>query len=250
MMMAGSSHTKIREELMGCTPAGDCCIAGRWRLQEVRPDFEIAPGLAGAVFFPSLRRSSGFQTLGLPSGLSTATYVDRRHHPARNWMEFLPRRVASLAGLCTASQPWVPRLRHFLACGSLPFLRRALPSAAAVWEGWTQCWGVQPSQGHLHWTRSHATWCSGWSVGTADGSVQGASLVLLLLLIMKSTWKSEVIYEEFHIWYVIQHERVLDPRVIHDQTIVLLGLAGYKMVITYAQHWLSMTSHPPRPRWE
>ena len=68
----------------------------------MRPDFETAPGLSGVVFFPSLRRSSGFQTLGLPSGLVTATFVDRRHRPARNWVEFLPRRVASLAGLCTA----------------------------------------------------------------------------------------------------------------------------------------------------
>ena len=68
----------------------------------MRPDFETAPGLSGVSFFPSLRRSSGFQTLGLPSGLLTATFVDRRHHPARNWVEFLPRKVASLAGLFTA----------------------------------------------------------------------------------------------------------------------------------------------------
>ena len=111
MIMAGSSHTKIREGQMGCPPAGDCrglcvvhrpcCIAGRLRLQVVRPDFETAPGLSGVVFFPSLRRSSGFQTLGLPSGLLTATFVDRMHRPARKWVEFLPRRVASLVGLCT-----------------------------------------------------------------------------------------------------------------------------------------------------
>ena len=42
-------------------------------------------------FFLSLRRSSGFQTLGLPSGLSTATFVDRSHHPARNWVEFFSK---------------------------------------------------------------------------------------------------------------------------------------------------------------
>ena len=65
----------------------------------MRTDFETAPqsSSSGVVFFPSLRRSSGFQTLGLPSGLLTATFVDRRHCPARNWVEFLPRRVASLA---------------------------------------------------------------------------------------------------------------------------------------------------------
>ena len=64
--------------------------------------FVKSDALSGIVFFPSLRRSSGFQTLGLPSGLLTATFVDRRHRPSRNWVEFLPRRVASLAGLCTA----------------------------------------------------------------------------------------------------------------------------------------------------
>ena len=68
----------------------------------MRPDFETAPTLSGVVFFPSLRRSSEFQTLGLPSGQLTVTFVERRHRPARNWVEFLPRRVASLAGLCTA----------------------------------------------------------------------------------------------------------------------------------------------------
>ena len=195
-MPAGSSHTKIREGQMGCPPAGDCrglcvmhrscCIAGRWRLQVVRLHFETAPGLSGVVFFPSLRRSSGFQSLGFPSGLLTATFVDRRHRRARNGVEFLQRRVASLAGLCTAfsehhgfaSQPWVPRIRQLLAYGILLFLRRALPSAAAVWEGWTQRWLVQPSQGHLHWARSPATWCSGWSVGTADG---GSSCLTFLL---------------------------------------------------------------------
>ena len=96
---------------MGCTPAGDCrglcvmhrscCITGKWRLQVVRPGFETAPGLSGVVFFPKLRFSSGFQTLGLPCGLLTATFVGWRHRPARNWVGFLPRKVASLAGLCT-----------------------------------------------------------------------------------------------------------------------------------------------------